>query len=217
MAGDPLEYAAAYISPLTDREHARIGRIAILWGQIEYCVDEMIEYVSDLRWNELAALGVTERTLANKVNFLLQIRHRHPNPDYQRRIVEFCSLLHETKTARNHLFHGMWGWRADKRTREMLPAARKASSLDQPFKYTRLPALEKKLCKCSRMALDLCQPVWKSTVRARLNRFVHHNVAEADEQWMTQWSERNPLDGEHLDRSAKAGQLPRLRVLFPRK
>ncbi len=216
MANDPLEYAAGYISPLTDREHARIGRIAVLWGQIEYCVDEVIEYVSGMRWHELEALGVTERTLANKVNFLLKIRHRSADKDYQLAIADFCSLLHETKTARNHLFHGMWGWRAYPRTKQMIPAARKASALNQPFKYTQLPALEKKLCKCSRMALDLCHPVWNSSVRARLNRFVHH-ADNGDDKWMMQWSERNPLDDEHLDRSATVGQLPRLRALFPRK
>jgi hypothetical protein len=213
---DPLEYAAAYISPLTDKEHARIGRIAILWGQIEYCVDELLEHVTGFNRAELETLGVADRPVAAKVDFLNRVKDRHPDQDYRTKIADFCAIIHETKTSRNHVFHGMWGWRANERTKQMIPAARKPSALRQPFKYTQLPALEKKLCKCSRMGLDLCAPVWGSSVRARFTRFIHHDDID-DPKWMTQWSERNRLDGEHLDHSAREGELPRLRALFPLK
>lgn len=217
MSDDPLEFVAGYVSPLTDKEHAQIGRIAILWGQVENFVDELLEHVSGMTRNELDALGVTDRPMGSKVAWLNAIKSRHPDESYRHHVSEFCAIIHETKTARNHVFHGIWGWRGDQRTKTVFPASRKASSPNQPFKATQLPALEKKLCKCSRMGLDLCAPIWKSTSRPRLTRYVHHGAKEGAEGWLTQWSARNRLDDAVLDQSAKAGQLLRLSVLLPRK
>ena len=55
-------------------------------------------------------------------------------------------------------------------------------------------------------------------VRGKFNRFFHHGGKnDARPLWLEQWSARNPLDGESLDHSAKAGQLPRLEKTAPRK
>ena len=217
MAHDPLEYISGYVSPLTDREHARIGRIAILWGQIEYFVDQLLEEVSGMEWGELEILGITERPVSARVDWLNRIRKRHPDKEFQEKLADFCAIIHETKTARNHVFHGIWGWRADIRKKQMIPAVRKSSIPEQPFRHTQLPSLEKKLCRCSRMGQDLCQPFWQAGVRPTLTRFVHHGAKEGAQEWMKQWSLRNPLDREALDCSGRAGQLLRPRKLLPPK
>ena len=109
MGDKPLEYVAGYVSPLTDKEHAQLGRIAVLWGQIENFVDELLEHVSGLSWNELEGLGVTTKPMATKASFLNQVRHRHEDAATAEKIGDFCALIHETKAARNDAFHGMWG------------------------------------------------------------------------------------------------------------
>jgi len=217
MSDDPLEYVSGYVSPLTDKEHAQIGRIAILWGQIEFFVDQLLEHVSGIEWSELEVLGVTDRPVAAKVDWLNRVKSRHPDPELQEKVGEFCAIIHETKTSRNHVFHGIWGWRADDRRKKMIPAARKMSAPNQPFLYTQLPMLEKKLCKCSRMGQDLCQPLWGPGFRPRLTRYIHHGVQSGTPKWMKQWSEHNPLVGAVQESSSKAVQLPRLRALFPPK
>ncbi|MEB3414555.1 hypothetical protein VCJ71_00605 [Alteriqipengyuania sp. WL0013] len=211
---DPLEYVAGYISPLTDNEHARIGRIAVLWGQVEYFVDELLEYLTGFSRSELEALGVTDRPTASKVDFLLKVKERNDDGEYRERVTEFCRLIHETRPSRNQLFHGMWGWRALDRKKRMVPAARRSDAPKQPFKATQLSGLERKLCKTSRLGQDLCAPLFGAQHRAKLNRFVHHDDDD-DIRWMTDWCERNPINGDHLDRAWKDGQLPRLRALLP--
>ena len=47
---DPLEFLAGYVSPLTDVEHATIGRIALLWGQADHFVEQLLPVVSELSW-----------------------------------------------------------------------------------------------------------------------------------------------------------------------
>lgn len=217
MSDDPLEYFSGYVSPLTERQHATIGRIAVLWGQIEYFVDLLLVYVSGMSQAELDALGITSRTIAAKVDWLNVAKARHADESYRRELSDFCAIIHETKTSRNHVFHGIWGWRGDDRTKSVFPAARKAASPNQPFRATQLPALERKLCKCSRMGQDLCQPIWGAPVRPRLTKFVHHGAKGGAQEWLKQWSERNRLVDAALDPNAKAGQLLRLSAPLPQK
>lgn len=217
MSDDPLEYIAGYVSPLTDKEHAQIGRIAVLWGQIEYFIDQLLEHVSGMTWEELTALGVADKSISAKVNWLDRIKRRVADEDTRSKIGNFCAIIHETKTDRNHVFHGIWGWRADDRTKKVTPAARKSSNPGQPFLYTRLPALEKKLCRCSRMGADLCNPLWHPTARPMWTKYVHHGVKGGAPEWMKEWSARTRVSDDVLDQSSKAVQLPRPKRLFVSK
>jgi hypothetical protein len=212
---DPLEFVPGYVSPLTDKEHARIGRIAILWGQIEHFVEHLVTKVSGLSWAELETIGVTNKPIAAKVDFLNVATGRLDDPDLRQRVKAFCAMIHETKLARNHVFHGIWGWRADQRTKSVFAAARKTSQPEAPFKASQLPGLEKKLCKCSRMGSDLMVHFWEEGFRVKLMRFIHH-AGDEHPAWLDHWSKRNPMDDGALDHNAKAGQLPRLAAHYPR-
>ena len=190
--------------------------MAILWGQVEFFVERLMPRVSGLSWQELETLGVAAKPIASKVAFLSAARKRLKDDDVAKEVQAFCDLIQETKTARNHVFHGIWGWRGTARTERVEPAARKQSTPKQPFKAAKLPDLERKLAKCSRMGADLCAGFWGWNERARLTRFFHHDGGDnAAPKWLLQWSERNPVDDAVLDRSAKEGQLLRLSALFP--
>lgn len=73
---DPIEFFPGYVSPLTDKEHARIGRIALLWGQIEHFVEALIPRVSGLSVEELKALKVPDKPVGSKVLFLKAAANR---------------------------------------------------------------------------------------------------------------------------------------------
>ena len=216
MADDPLEYVPAFISPLTDKEHARLGRVVVLWGQVEHFVERLLCRVSGLSWKELEALQITEKPMGAKTNFISMARKRLQDPDMEAKVQQFCDLLNETKVARNHAMHGMWGWRANSRTKTVEPCARRTVDPKQPMKTAQLAALEKKLCRISRIGSDLTNQFDGGRFRAKYGRFTHHADKEPPE-WLRQWSARNPLDYDALDRSAKGGRLPRLEKPLPRK
>jgi len=215
MTSDPLEYIPAYISPLTDKQHARLGRVVVLWGQVEHFVERLLCRVSGLSWKELEALQITEKPVSAKSKFISMARARLKNPELEKSVQRFCDLLNETKTSRNHAMHGIWGWRANSSGKTVEPGARKTSSPKTPMKMTQLAALEKKLCQLSRLGSDLVGH-FDGFPRVKYARFLHHADREPPE-WLRQWSKRNPLDGEILDRSAGNGKLPCLSAALPNK
>ncbi len=217
---NPLEFAPGFVSPLTDKEHATIGRIAILWGQIESCVDDLLPHISGLTTEQVEALQLYNKPMSQKVAFLKGSVPRYPHDRFKEPILNFCALIDETKVQRNHVFHGMWGWRGDTKKQRVFPAARKQSSPDAPLPASKLPGLEKKLCKCSRLGFDVfAQIELGQLTRHPLTRFFHHRD-EPDgsiPQWLEQWSERNPWNSDDPDQIAPAGQLPRRSSLYPEK
>lgn len=214
---DPLEFLPGYVSPLTDKEHATIGRIALLWGQVEHFVEVLLPIVTGLTLDELDALQISSKTIASKVDFLAKASSRVERADIRDGIKRFCAIIYETKSQRNHIFHGMWGWRGDDRTQRAFPAACKRSDLSSPFPADKLSTLEKKLCKCARMGFDLFTRYHGQLERPHPSRFFHHNAAGEAPEWLLQWSTRNRWDDEDPGRIESAGQLPRRSSLFPQQ
>lgn len=213
---DPLEFIPGYVSPLTENDHARIGRIAVLWGQIEHFVEEILPHVTGLSWAELVAIRVADKPISTKVDLLSQACTRIRDKDLAEQVRRFCVAINETKVQRNHLFHGVWGWRATNRTQTVVPAARKTSNPEQPLKASQLPGLEKRLCRCSRLGTDLVMRFHQEGYRVKYSRYLHHDGRDIAE-WLEQWAERNPLDDVDLDRSSKPGRLPFLDRPYPQK
>lgn len=215
---DPLEFSPGYVSPLTDKEHATIGRIALLWGQIEHFVDELLPEISGLSREQLEALQVKEKPMASKVSFLKASAKRHNHEPTSQSVAKFCGLVEDTKMQRNHIFHGIWGWRGDDRTERVYPAARKESDPHSPFAAEKLPGLEKKLCKCSRLGFDLVARVsYGQLQRPHPSRFFHHSSPADPQGWLMQWTKHNPWGGDGPDYIEKAGQLPRRYLPYPER
>ena len=214
---ESLEFFPGYVSPLTDTEHATIGRIALLWGQVEHFVEVLLPIVTGLTQDEMDTLQISSKTIASKVDFLAKASARVGREDIRDGIKSFCAIIHETKGQRNHIFHGIWGWRGDDRTKRVFPAACKRSDVGSPFPADKLNALEKKLCKCARMGFDLFTRYHGQLERPHPSRFFHHNAQGDAPEWLVQWSTRNRWDDEDLDRIEVAGQLPRRSSLFPQR
>lgn len=216
-AGDPLEFIPGYISPLTDKEHARIGRIAILWGQIELQTEDLLILVTRLSWAELEALQITDKPMGQRISFLTIAGRRLNDANLEEKLKKFITIINDTKASRNHVFHGMWGWRANSRKRTVEPCARRTKEPAVPMKMAQLIKLEKNLCRCSRAGYDLICELRGWQFRTKYTRFIHHGDKDGFPQWLQQWSERNPLDDDALDRSAVGAKLPRLEKLHPQK
>lgn len=215
---DPLEFLAGYVSPLTDAEHATIGRIALLWGQADHFVEQLLPVVSGLSWEQLEALQITSKPTGSKVGFLKASARKLIDEALREQVLTFCTIVDDCKTSRNHVFHGMWGWRGDHRTERVVPAARKESELHNPFPASKLPALERKLCKASRLGFDLViSLVFRQSARPHPSRFLHHGAQGDAPEWFQQWSARNPWDDDDPGRIEIAGQVPRQSRLYPEK
>jgi hypothetical protein len=217
MSEHPFDLIPGYISPLTEDQHAQIGRIALLWGQVEHFVEQLTPHVTGLSWDELDALGVSDKPIGAKALFLKAASARLGDEETKLRVREFCAAIEDTKVARNHAFHGIWGWRGDKRTKQIFPAARKTSMPHAPLKATQLPGLEKRLCRCSRLGFDLLIHFDTPGLKIQYSRFLHHGDRETRPEWFHQWTRRNPIDCAALDRTAKAGRLPHLSAPYPPK
>lgn len=210
-----FEFIPAYISPLTDKEHAAIGRVALLWGQIEYIIDDLICLFSGLSWDELTVHPGRLRHVSDKIQFLKDQAAENPPRPLVEKVLDFCELVDNSKSERNQVFHGIWGWRA--RRRVVFPAARQTRAPSQPFPASKLPWLERQLCRCSRMGADLCDEFYEHKTLNTYSRFIHHPEREGAPDWLREWSERHPLDLKTLDRAAKKGELPRLDTLYPQR
>jgi hypothetical protein len=182
---------------------------------VEHFVDDLLPCVSGLKWEALEPLGVTEKNIQSKVQFLKVVAKQMGDSERGERVRNFCEAIEHTKVERNHLFHGIWGWRVNSRTKTVEPCARHSKFPSKPLKIPDLARLEKALCRCSRLGFNLLQEFWGWNENGA-GRFFHGSDKDFP-KWLQQWIERYPPNDEHLDQSAKEGQLPRLARAYPRK
>ncbi|WP_298470359.1 hypothetical protein [uncultured Erythrobacter sp.] len=197
-----------FVSPLTDEEHAQLGRIAILWGQADWLIDEIILGALKITREQHKAL-IGEKPLGPKINLLKpHLKDVNP-PEAQEAAKKFVQGLDLTKSKRNSIFHGVWGWRAHPRKQIVERCARHPKSLNDPPKAEDLPALEKALHEAVAEALKAACQIWGFTPPKVVGRFLHGREEEAPE-WFQQWQAQRPLTDQNWDHSLSEGQLPRL-------
>lgn len=203
------ENVAGYISPLTDEEHATLGRIAVLWGQIESAIDNILPTFCGLSSDEIDALQIFDKPIAAKAALLKRVSKRRSRADVHGKVEEFLQIIDDTKVRRNQAFHSMWGWRLDARKRTVEPCARYLKSPGQGIKASALSQLERELNRCARLGKDLLHLAWGEGPDYNPSRFFHG--ADDPQEWFEQWLERNPVYLHNLDCGPKTDQLPRLR------
>jgi hypothetical protein len=159
MQFDP-EAHAGYISPLTDSEHAALGRIAVLWGQIECMIDLILPAFCDMSQQDLEALGIYDKMMAAKVQFLKTVSKRRAHTAVHDMVLSFTTIIDSTKVARNHAFHSMWGWRLDNRKQTVEPCARRLKEPDKPFKPNDLPNWKRTSINALGSERTLCTSQW---------------------------------------------------------
>lgn len=204
-----------WISPLTDKEHATLGRIAVLWGQIESCIDFILPAFCDLGREELDALGVYDKPMAAKVNFLEAVSSKRAAEAVNMKVRQFTKIIKDTKVQRNHAFHSMWGWRVDDRKKTVEPCARKLKNPEQGLRPAQLRKLERDLCECARHGKDLLHIAMGEGPDYNPTRFFHGK--SEPQEWFAQWITRNPAPLDNLDFGKTGGELPRLRDPHPER
>src|SRR5688500_15958259 len=135
------ELSPAFVSPLTDEQHARLGRIAVLWGHIDFLLDELLLNVLKLTRAQRTTL-IGEKPIGPKLDYLKPALKTIKDPVARDKAEEFYKILNNTKAQRNHMFHGAWGWHVEERTKTMSAAARHPKSLTNPVRAEQLPRLE---------------------------------------------------------------------------
>lgn len=198
----------AFVSPLTDKEHAQLGRIAVLWGQADWLIDEiMLTALSLTRKQQETLIG--EKPLGPKLD-MLKPHLSDIQPDAAQTAARAIhKILNDTKAQRNHAFHGIWGWRANTRSKTIERCSRHPKALHNPIKVTDLPRLERALCEAVTQGIMAVWLIRGEQPVAGVVRFLHGRDRDAP-PWFQQWSEQHPLLGDNWDRNWSAGQLPRL-------
>ena len=198
----------AFVSPLTDEEHAQLGRIAILWGQADWLIDEIILSALDIT-RTLQKTLIGEKPIGPKIALLKPHLGDIADERAQEAARGFVERLNNTKAKRNHMFHGIWGWRAHPQKKVVERCARHPKSLHNPAKVDDMPQLEETLCEAVNQGLMAVAILRGVEPQAGVVRFLHGRDDEVPE-WFQQWSEQHPLLGDNWDQNWKAGQLPRL-------
>jgi hypothetical protein len=207
MIDIPDEHLAPFLSPLTHDQHAQIGRLAVVWGQIDMVLDQLLQHTMGLTGKQRQTL-VGEKPIGAKLDMLAQ--HIDDIEDETTRYFtrRFWDLANQTKSHRNRCFHGVWGWWAAPR-KKMIPAAAHFKSLENPVKSTDLTALEKKLCRTSRVGFEALRRLADFGDFKGCSRLTHGSGLFIP-PWIQEWIEQHPLDDQLLGRKHKAGRLPYL-------
>ena len=195
------EYLPPYISPLTDKQHAQLGRIALLWGYADSMLDELLLDTLSLTLEQRAML-IGEKPMGPKLDLLRPNIVKIANLDARSKAKAFFDLLNSTKAQRNHAFHGVWGWRVVERERKMVPASRHPKSLENPIKATDLPGLEAILCCACHLGYDAVGIIRGWDARAGIGR-AYHLKDGPQPGWYLRWIEQHPS----CDRTNSASPL----------
>ena len=207
-----------YISPLTDAEHARLGRICVLWGQIDMLLDFILKWSYGFSQAQWDGMEIADRPLGTKISLLKKSFRNVGDTTILEILQELYEALNAVKGQRNHAIHGMWGWRVDDRKGTVEPCARYHKDPATPLTPSHLPALEKALCRCSNLAMQAyLYSVNAPPEQPLMSRRFFHGKAGPPSDTLTQWLVRVQPDHATLDHSFREGQLPRLEKLFPKK
>ena len=205
---DPYEFVPPFVSPLTHDQHARLGRIAILWGQIDMMLDQLLELAMGITAKQRQTL-IGEKPIGTKLDMLKLHLDDIADTDGRALATEFWDLANQTKTQRNRCFHGVWGLRCGK-PNEVYPAATHFKDGGSPVKATQLPPLEKKLCRTARIgmrALQKVSPIFIQMQEPGAARLFHGKANDVP-AWLPEWQGQHPMDDRSLDRRHKLGWLP---------
>ncbi|WP_395613954.1 hypothetical protein [Allosphingosinicella sp.] len=207
MTDDPSDISA-FLSPLTHDQHAQLGRIALLWGYIDFALDELLLNVLKLTKHQ-RTLFIGEKPMGPKLDLLKPGIPKIKDALIREKVKEFYDHLNDTKAKRNHAFHGCWGWRANPRTKTVDICARHPKQIHNPLKATDLPALESRLCTASYVGIEAVALFRKWPGPIRAGQFLHGPTTRAP-KWFQQWRAQHPVDDSTLDHNWKRGQLPYL-------
>ena len=95
--------------PLNDPGLILVGRIVLMWSQVEHFLDEIIALTYRVSTPNMRLL-VGERLTGGRVQVLKANTDMIQNVEARKEAKLLCSNLSDIRTDRNHIMHGMWGW-----------------------------------------------------------------------------------------------------------
>ncbi|MCL6251851.1 hypothetical protein M3P36_12465 [Altererythrobacter sp. KTW20L] len=202
---DPHEFVPPFLSPLTHDEHATLGRIAILWGQVDMVLDLLLEATLGISGKQRQAL-LGEKPIGAKLDILKPLIADIASAETKRTALQFWDFASQTKTQRNRIFHGVWGIRCDG-PQKIQPAATHYKDKGNTTKASQLPELERKLCKTARLGAIAAYSLHNlGGIEGGASRLFHGSGPPPP--WLQEWKEQHPVDDDALDHRYKEGQLP---------
>jgi hypothetical protein len=93
---------------LTARQTLEVGRLSVIWGQIDHF---LLQSVALLLTHDIAC-GVAllgDMTTGPLVGHLRKARHRIDDPKFAEMAKKFCEDMGPLISTRNHIMHGLWG------------------------------------------------------------------------------------------------------------
>ena len=94
---------------LTANQTLEIGRLSVIWGQIDHF---LLGSISMLLTKDMAGAVALmgEMTTGPLVNLLNKSRHRIQDEEIRELTKTFCADMGPLIKTRNHVMHGIWGW-----------------------------------------------------------------------------------------------------------
>ncbi len=101
-----------YQLPLTDDELMLVGRITLVWAQIDFQIDGILTALHRLDEEQFAAF-FGRMMIGGKVQAARSAQARAPSETARIAVAEMCDAVSDCLRDRNLMTHGMWGWNWD--------------------------------------------------------------------------------------------------------
>ena len=206
MVNNPTQRdVPAFYPPLTHDELAQLGRIAILWGQVEMFVENLLTAVLRIE-PVLRARLFSDKPIGAKLDTLASFAKDMPKGKPADAVTAFLSLAKQVKSGRNQCFHGVWGFFVRSKRKSVEAAAMHQRSVEKPFRASDLPRLERNLCQLSQLGMLALDAL--GVMAATEGAYPLFHGDPPTEEWSLEWRKQHLADHHTLHRSWKPGRLP---------
>lgn len=136
-----------YELPIADDELLLVGRITLMWSQLDFQIDGILAALHRLDGEQLAAF-FGRIMIGGKVQAIKKAVHRAPSGSAQQALSAMCESINGCLEDRNLLTHGMWGWNWDEENVRWEPAAT-SHLIRTTFSASELPDLHERIVEAA--------------------------------------------------------------------
>lgn len=147
---DHLLIDPTFAVPLDATQLHDLGVLAVLWGQIDFMLDEILAHLHAFDEKQRAEF-LTEKMIGAKVEMLAKGYARLPE-ELHDQAKDLVRRINNLKQRRNTAFHGVWGWHLEKRSKTRQPAAFHHKTKDNPVRSQDLRPMAREMIECSKVA-----------------------------------------------------------------
>jgi len=113
--------APAFRVPLNPTQLQELGQLAVTWGQIDTMMLNAIAQLAKIDGGTAYVL-LDSTTSGPRLNIFKNLIPRIGGEAIRNLAEEFCERMNSLVAKRNHIMHGLWGWRIDHKKNEGTPA-----------------------------------------------------------------------------------------------